>query len=282
MTVTNPVEELKTGIKFIERIQAQGRTAQSKSFLEIGTGRRLNLPISIWLCGAERIFTVDVNPYLTTELVIEDIEYIRHNNDKIIELFGVHARQPLFMERFKKLLSWRGKDIYSFLTAINTTYIIQRDSSRLILPPHSIDYHISRCVFEHIPPKVLERMVHESKKLLRIDGLLLHLVDFSDHFSHSDKSISSVNFLQYSECVWSLLAGNRFMYHNRLRIDDFLMMFSDAGLRIVEQEVEIDEKALRSLKEGFRLDKRFRNKPMSVNATASAWILAKIPDMAAV
>jgi hypothetical protein len=32
---------------------------------------------------------------------------------------------------------------------------------------------------------------------------LVHNIDFTDHFSHSDPSISSVNFLQFSESQWN-------------------------------------------------------------------------------
>ena len=51
------------------------------------------------------------------------------------------------------------------------------------------------------------------------------MVDYSDHFSHSDQTISSINFLRYSDDEWQRYAGNRYMYMNRLRHDDVLALF---------------------------------------------------------
>lgn len=277
LAAADPTDTLCGGVRLLERINKQGRTAHGKSFLEIGTGRRLNLPISLWLCGAEKIFTIDVNPYLTAELVWEDLEYIRKNESRIVALFGDHSRHPLFIRRFKELLSWTSNDLNGFLTLINTAYVVQKDSDELSLPSRIIDFHVSRSVLEHIPPTVMAGILKESKRLLRPDGLLVHSINLTDHFSHSDNSISSVNFLKFSERVWGLIAGNRFMYQNRLRIDDFLGLFSAAGLKVLLHETEIDRKALMALEGGLKIDKRFRDKTISVNATATAWILAEVP-----
>jgi len=279
LAVADPVESLRRGAYLAALIHKQGKTIRAKSFLEIGTGRQLNLPIAFWLCGADRIYTVDINPYLTYELVMEDIEYIRHHQDQIVELFGICAHQSLFMDRLKKLMTWEGEGIESLLALINTTYIVQRDTSSLRLSPNSIDYHVSCCVCEHVPPAILKKIFIESKKILKMGGLLIHLVDFSDHFSHSDNSISAINFLKYSEHAWNFLAGNKFMYQNRLRIDDFKKILIGAGLVILDQIPRVDDVALKSLKCGFRIDPCFSGKPVLVNATVSAWVLAKVSDL---
>ena len=53
-------------------------------------------------------------------------------------------------------------------------------------------------------------------------GLLLHMVDHSDHFSHADSSLSPIHFLQFSDAQWQRYAENRYSYVNRLREDDYL------------------------------------------------------------
>ena len=35
------------------------------------------------------------------------------------------------------------------------------------------------------------------------------LVDYGDHFEHNDHRLSNINFLQYSDALWRVIAGNR-------------------------------------------------------------------------
>jgi predicted RNA methylase len=50
-----------------------------RTVLEVGTGHMVDLPIGMWLCGAERVITVDLNPYLSRELVSEARTFVRRN-----------------------------------------------------------------------------------------------------------------------------------------------------------------------------------------------------------
>jgi hypothetical protein len=79
-----------------------------KTFLEVGTGHQLNIPIALWLCGAGRTITIDLNPYLRSELIREDISYFRKNSEEIRRLFSEQAQQPLYEERLCKLLKEQG------------------------------------------------------------------------------------------------------------------------------------------------------------------------------
>jgi hypothetical protein len=131
---------------------------------------------------------------------------------------------------------------------------------------------------EHIPPRILVQILKEGKRILNKDGLLIHRINFSDHFSHSDNTITSVNFLQFSEAEWIKWAGNRYMYHNRLRIDEFLCLLKEADLKPVRVEPDVDAAAEELLKQGrLPLDKRFQSKPAEVNATLGAWVTAMSP-----
>ena len=55
------------------------------------------------------------------------------------------------------------------------------------------------------------------------------LVDYGDHFEHNDHRLSNINFLQYSDALWRVIAGNRYMYMNRLRHDAMLTLFQRAS-----------------------------------------------------
>ena len=67
---------------------------------------------------------------------------------------------------------------------------------------------------------------------MKDDGITIHFIDLSDHFQHQDKSITSINFLHYSEKEWERIAGNQFAYCNRLRAGDYLALFEEAGFDV--------------------------------------------------
>jgi hypothetical protein len=269
----NPVSRFQAAMGIIERIEKNNHSIADKKILEIGTGHQLNLPIALWLCGASEIITVDVNPYLKPMLVFEDIAYIHSNRQEILNIFGHYAEQPVFKERFSKLIAKTNTNFTSLLDTMNVQYWAPADATCLNLDSQSIDYHISFTVLEHISPEILLRILQEGKRVLRKEGFFVHCIDFSDHFSHSDRSISSINFLKFSDSEWCRLAGNDFMFQNRLRIDDFLLLLDKAQLNIVSLEKTIDARAKEDLDRGLVLHESFRGKPSDVNATITAWLV---------
>jgi SAM-dependent methyltransferase len=267
---------LEAGRSIVARLDRRGRSIGGKTFLEIGTGHQLNLPIALWLCGAGNIITVDLNRYLREDLVRADLEYLSNHVDEVRRLFGEHGRRPEFEGRLTRLIQNRHSEFGRLLDTIDIRYMAPCDAAELPLAEDSIDFHVSYTVLEHIPPDVLTGILREGNRVLRRDGLFVHCVDFSDHFSHSDSSVSSVNFLQFSEDEWARISGNRFMYHNRLRVDECESLFAaDVDLRAVEPV--IDPRAQQLLQgNGFSLDRRFREKSVETNATSHAWIIAGV------
>lgn len=246
----------------------------SETFLEVGTGWCLSLPMALWLCGAFRTITVDLNPYLKSELVLEEIEYIRNHQEMVTQLFGLHSQNAVFPERLDLLLQ-SGKDLDRLLSVMNVQYIAPANAAQLDLPGKSIDYHVSFMVLQHIRREALAGILLEGRRLIKANGLFIHYVVFNDLFSGFDHTISPVNFLQFSEKEWQSIAGNRYMYHNRLRVDELRGMFEEAGLAVLHLDAKIDSAGLCALKNReLSLDQRFRDKSLETNATANAWVIA--------
>ena len=82
---------------------------------------------------------------------------------------------------------------------------------------------------------------------------MVHAANTGDHFAHVDGSLSPLHFLRWSERQWDLIAGNRYMYQNRMRADDYYALFEECGLRVVHKRESVDERALRDLHEGLPL-----------------------------
>jgi len=153
-------------------------------------------------------------------------------------------------------------------------YLAPGDARQTDLASDSVDVHFSNNVMEHVPSNDLSKILQEARRILKPQGLALHHVDYVDHFSYSDPSISSVNFLRFSERQWKWWAGNRYMYMNRLRHDDYLGLFDKAGLKLRSDDFERDENACKQIeRQEILLDAAFKNIAADRLAISRAWIV---------
>jgi SAM-dependent methyltransferase len=237
---------------------AAGRGLRGKRVFELGTGRNLNLPIALWLAGAERVVTADLNDYLSEPFVLNGVDYVRRHHEEVRRLLGTGADTPDFGGRLQRLAEFRGR-LPDLLRLINATYLTRVDAAHLACPAGSFDLHVSHTVLEHVQPEKITAILVEAGRIMAPDGLLMHSIDPSDHFAHSDGSITSVNFLQFSDDEWNRWAGNKFAYHNRLRGYQYVNLFERAGLEVLRTHRVVDERAAALLKAGFPVDRRFQN-----------------------
>lgn len=251
----DPRDWLAAAARMARWFEEAGREVEGARALEVGTGRTVDLPLGLWLCGAGSVTTVDLNTYLSAALVRESIDFMRRNEREVRSIF--EGRGPVFEERLKVLLDFDGT-LDELLGLANIEYRGGADAARLDAPDRSFDFHVSHAVLEHIPPEVVAAILGEARRLLAPGGLVAHVIDPSDHFSHDDPSITAINFLRYSDGEWHRLAGNKFTYHNRLRAHEFVELFERAGVRLLKRAEWVDEPSLRELRAGFPLDSRFR------------------------
>lgn len=271
---STPVTQLATARDIVEQIREHSpRGLQGATVLEVGTGRGVMLPTMFWLCGAARIMTIDLNRYLKEEIVRENITYLAGHRTEIFTQFEPCCDREAFASRFDQLIRATG-GLRAILDLMNVQYLAPADARAIEIPSNSIDFHVSCNVLEHIPPAVIEGILKEGARVLAPDGLFLHHVDCSDHFAHQDKTISNVNFLQYGDRQWDRYAGNQYMYHNRLRVDDFHKMFAENGLHVLRHHVTVDPRALAELRAGFPVHERFKSKPPEINAATKIEMIA--------
>ncbi|TWT17251.1 methyltransferase domain-containing protein [Luteimonas marina] len=267
-------DKLRQGIEVAATAVGEGLPVRGARVLEVGTGRRLNLPLSLWLQGAASVTTVDLNPYLRPELVEEDLRQIRDERERVERLFGDRLDQ----DRLRRLLLLADDfDLQRVLDTCSIRYLAPGDATRLAdLADGSIDLHVSYEVFEHIPGPVLEEILHEGSRVISERGLLVHYVDFSDHFSHSDASIGPVHFLRFDEPTFRRIAGNRYMYMNRLRLDDFLALYARADQALLRQVSAPDADVERQLRDAdVPLAPPFDLKSADVLSTLNAWLVSR-------
>ncbi len=271
----NPVKKLKYGIATWTRIKEFGYDPSGRTFLEVGTGWVPIVPLAYWLMGAKETITIDLNPYLKSELVLETLRYISNHTEQIRKLFG----PLLYKDRMADLIRFTRSQSFStnaFLDLSRITYVAPCDAANTKLPSRCINFHTSCRVFEHIPLESLENIINEGNRIISDNGLFIHRIDYSDHFAHSDKVISKINFLQFSDEEWNKYSGNRYMYMNRLRHDDYIHLFQSAGHRIIADDPSINQQVRELLRHnGLRLNEQFISKSEEVLSITGAWIVSK-------
>jgi SAM-dependent methyltransferase len=256
----SPMSHFSTAADVLKKIRGYGHSAKGKIIFEVGTGRVPIIPTAYWLGGIGRTITVDLNPYMRKELIEDMLFCICNEAEKIRGIFG----ELLEEDRFMALLKYSESNkinVGEFLKMCAIEYIAPGDASKTKLLENSVDYHMSHAVYEHIPRETLKGILEEGNRITKAGGLFINMIDYSDHFAQMDKEISSINFLQFDEKEWDSYSGNRYMYMNRLRHDDFLELFEEAGHEVIEVSVLKDDEAENSLKEGrITINERFVNK----------------------
>lgn len=271
----DPVLKLKAGISIWNLIIKRGYDPEGKVFFEIGTGRAPITPLAFWLMGAKNTITIDLNPYLKSEILDDSLNYIINNEDDIKKIFG----SLLNNKRFNDLKDFYIGDSFSldsFLDFCQIRYIAPGNASMTGLDEKSIDFHTSYTVLEHIEPQIIKEILKEGNRIIKDDGLFVHRINYMDHFTQSDKAISAINFLQYSDKEWQKYAGNKYMYMNRLRHDDFLNIFESNGNKILAAESDSSKKIPELLrKKNIILDQKYRSKSDEVLSILSSWIVSR-------
>jgi hypothetical protein len=172
-----------------------------KNVFEFGSGWHLADPILLGLSGCENVIASDVRPLVSRFLV----------DDMLVRL-GAQS-----------------------LEKAHVRYIAPMDARNTGLADKSIDLIVSATVLEHIPLSVIRGIMRECRRILR--GACSFYIDYKDHWSYFDPSISHLNFLRYSPAKWALY--NPELHHqNRLRHSDYVNVFAETGLTISSVELE--------------------------------------------
>lgn len=198
--------------------------------MEIGSGWYPTVPLCFSLAGVRSCHTVDISRHMSAELVFRMYRAVERHLDLIGAVSGC-APQTI-RARYESL---RADSLEDFLSRAGIMYHAPADGSKASwLADGSIDLVYSNSVLEHVPEVVIATLMKESRRILKTGGLMLHAVACNDHYAHFDKSISYINYLQFTGGQWRLW-NNDLNYQNRLRANDFIRLARDSGFEIVHE-----------------------------------------------
>lgn len=236
--------------KFLKRVEAQGLQISGKEYLEIGTGWHPVLPVLLHLLDAAQVTTIDVNPWLTRDSLVETMRAFQGIAERVAADFGRDLiKTQATMDRLCALATDASVPVADVLKAANIRYGMPVDACKTPYEASSFDYVVSSNVLEHVPPDIIRGMFIESKRLLRPGGYNLHHVNPGDHFSVGDSRVTTVNFLRYSASTWHWIGGSGLAYHNRLRCVEYARMLEAAGFTVTYSDTEVDSRGLKALEQ---------------------------------
>ncbi len=224
---------LSDGIKLIQLLRETSRDIPGKRILEIGSGWFPVVPILYSILGAREVILTDLSPHMDQDTFRIALDFMHRNKNMIAQPLSLPSAQ---IDAALAQAASPGDLRLSYRAPFSS-----HD-----LGSNSIDLISSRAVLEHIPTEAFEALLPEWIRLLTRDGVMAHAIDMSDHFEHTDKTISRINFLRYSPSVWRLLSVGA--TQNRLRHSEFIALFTRAGLTIEAVETKVDEPTIAAAK----------------------------------
>jgi SAM-dependent methyltransferase len=262
------------GRRLLKALIKSGTTIAEQRTVAIGTGWVSTVPILFWLFRQRECDTYDVSKILAPSLVVEAAsQLITHPLSH--ELLADDQRRREVEERKQalKALIERGASGPDILKYCNIRYHAPADAANTKLASGSVDVVYSNTVLEHIPEPEINQLFVESRRILRPGGHIVHLIDMNDHFIYTDQSISSINFLQFSEQSFRKY-NSKFLYQNRLRASRWRQIISNHGFEIVYWQPNTNNEVLNGLS-SFRLSEEFASMEPDDLCTTSVYVVAK-------
>jgi hypothetical protein len=207
--------------------------------LEMGTGWYPTFPFCLYLAGAGRVDTLDLNPYLKPEMTLALAERLESHLTVIAEESGrtesdirtLHAR---LLRSLRQAGALSAQQLLREATEGVVHYAAPADAARTGFDAGTIGVVFSNSVLEHVPRAIIQDCFVEAFRILEPRGIVLHSVNCGDHYAYVDSKVHQLHYLKYSDAAWKKW-NNAFLYQNRLRAVDFTKMAEDAGF-----QVEID------------------------------------------
>lgn len=201
--------DIRDSWTFHERnIEASG----CRRIIEFGAGKSLAQNLYLSRLGIEQVL-VDINPMVDIDLVNAAVT------------------------QFNILLDRDGPEVSSLAdlkAKYRISYVAPLDMRETGFEDGSFDACISTDTLEHIPGDVIEAIWPEVMRLLRPGGIVSASIDYSDHYAHTDRNISALNYLRFTEKEWRRHNHNCH-YQNRLRHRQHVDMMKRAGLQVASE-----------------------------------------------
>jgi ubiquinone/menaquinone biosynthesis C-methylase UbiE len=249
--------------------QFSDKPIENANCYEFGAGWDLMFPLSFSALGFSDIYCVDIRPLVATSLINHNIDFITKQleiTDKYhvkIDRGGGYGENILAHNLKKDLV-----DKYRI------HYYAPMDAQKTNIPDASIDFFYSNMTLEHIPSEIIIPILKESHRILSPDGVFSAVIDYSDHWSHFDQSITQYNYLKFSTNEWQKYNPS-LQYQNRLRHSDYIRFFEQSGFEILNEEKFYPDQNQIELLKTLPLAQEFQKYTFDDLSITGCWIAGK-------
>lgn len=257
------------GLEQVFLLRQAGLEIPGRDFLEVGTGWAPVIPLILRLAGARHIYLTDAHELLDLAGLNAAIAFLRER------ISNLALRLKLTEAEIEEKLSFPPtEDLGVALSSLDMSYHVPFDYYNTSI---KVDAIFSHSVFEHVPPPVIKNLLDGARQILRPGGMISHQIDNSDHREHGDSRLCRVDFLRYSDRVWSYLCLHPQDFTNRLRHSNYTRMIEEFGFVIVYERSFIDEKSRAAISH-IPLASRFQGYKIDDLATIHSNIIAILPN----
>ena len=210
------------------------------SFIEIGAGWHPVLSLILYGLGAKRVVLTDVYRHMRCQYVQQTINYVRSEGVAALSKLEDDLDLKSFQERLDALVGAEST-VFERLEEVGIEYQAPLDFCKNPFHDDEFDCIVSNSCLGYIPAPILQGIFQESSRVLRPGGCMFHSIHVLDDYSGTDKTISRVNFLQYSAEEWERIGNTSLHYQNRLRPRDYVRMAQNVGFDIeIEDRIHME------------------------------------------
>ncbi len=201
---------------------------------ELGTGWFPTVPIALFLCGAEQVWTADISPLLKIENVHHVLTFYQDEGASGGLAKLLPRLRPERLTRIAEALDSVEEDPVKLLAMLNIGVLVL-DARSTGLKAESVDLVISDSVLVHIPQVILSGIFEEFHRIISPQGVMVHWMGLWDTYARFDKRLTRFNMLRYSEKSWKFY-NSPIEHQNRMRMADFRKLHALTGFEIVAEE----------------------------------------------
>ena len=184
--------------------------------LEIGAGKSLeqNIYISYNFENSIKQTAIDINPMI-------DFQLFNQASLKISNLMNKNFKGSV-------------KNYNDLLKLYNIKYYSPSDLNKLIDENHKFDICISTTTLEHFSLQDLNDFLKKINFVLIKKKLISSIIDYSDHYAHTDNKITYLNFLKFNKVNWEKY-NNKYLFQNRMRHQDYRNLFKKNNFKVLQE-----------------------------------------------
>jgi hypothetical protein len=250
--------------------KARETVPEGARVMEVGTGWYHHDAVLLYVVGDYETYLFDVEDKAHLQYVKNFARTLMRDSAMLSRELGV--AEDTIHRRLERVLRQDSRE--QLYTALNWVPVITRYVTQPFLPKRSIDFMLSNCVINHIPPRILGPELVALREILKDDGSMYHLIGHDDHWAFHDPSANMFNFYRYSDRYYALLFESM-EYHNRMVIAEWRELFARSGLDVEDwfrHKTDASERAIKALP---NLDRRFAQHPPEDLATKYSYVLLR-------